>query len=120
MQKRPRSVARAPRVWVRRIGLARAAEAAAARGTASATTATWTAGARPTARPAGTAGASRHRLAGQQAFALCLFARQLARSADGLGLLAHALLGRLLVIVPQLHLAENALALHLLLQRLEG
>jgi hypothetical protein len=43
-----------------------------------------------------------------------------AASADGFGLLAGLLLGRLLVVAAELHLAENALALHLLLERLES
>src|SRR4029434_7754212 len=59
-------------------------------------------------------------LAGQQALALGSFARKLAGAAHGLGLLAHPLLGGLLVVVPELHLPEDALALHLLLERLEG
>src|SRR5512147_1835328 len=54
------------------------------------------------------------------AFALRLLARELARSADGLGLLAGTLLRGLLVIVTELHLAEDAFALHFLLQRPEG
>ena len=51
------------------------------------------------------------------AFALRLLAGELAGAADGLGLLAGALLGRLLVIITELHLAEDAFALHFLLQR---
>ena len=54
------------------------------------------------------------------AFALGLLARKLAGPADGLGLLAGTLLRGLLVIVPKLHLAEDAFALHFLLQRPEG
>src|SRR3990172_4988083 len=54
------------------------------------------------------------------AFALRLFAGELAGAADGFGLLAGALLRRLLVIVTELHLAEDAFALHFLLQRPEG
>src|SRR5262245_34561045 len=78
-------------------------------------------------RPAGasTAGLWRTRLrggrlAGQQTFPLGALARKFARASHGLGLLAHPFLGWLLVVVPQLHLAENTLALHFLLQRLEG
>src|SRR3954468_4581169 len=56
----------------------------------------------------------------QQAFALQLLARQLARPAHRLGLLPRPLLRRLLVVPAQLHFAKNALALHLLLQRLES
>src|SRR5712664_2575401 len=60
------------------------------------------------------------RLAGKEAFALGALAGQLAGAADGFGLLARLLLGRLFVMPAKLHFAENALALHLLLQRLEG
>src|SRR4029077_11585483 len=68
-----------------------------------------------------TAGARDHlRLHRQQAFALHLLAGELAGPADRLGALACLLFGRLLVVTPQLHLAENPLALHLLLERLEG
>ena len=74
----------------------------------------------PPGRPPGLARRLHRRLAGQQTLALRLLARQLAGAAHGLGLLAHALLGGLLVVVPELHLAEDALALHLLLERLEG
>ena len=62
----------------------------------------------------------RTRLGGNAAFALRLLARELPCPADGLGLLAGALLRRLFVIVTELHLAEDAFALHLLLQRPEG
>src|SRR6185295_9475275 len=58
--------------------------------------------------------------AGQEAFALHLLALQLAGAADGLRLLAGAALGRLFVVVAQFHLAEETLALHLLLERLQG
>jgi hypothetical protein len=60
------------------------------------------------------------RLAGEQTFALQLLARQLAGPADRLGALACALFGGLLIMPAKLHFAENTLALHLLLQRLEG
>jgi hypothetical protein len=53
-------------------------------------------------------------------FALRLLPRELAGAADGLGLLAGALLGGLLVIITELHLAEDAFALHFLLQSPEG
>src|SRR6266516_3367950 len=59
-------------------------------------------------------------LAGQQALALRALARQLARPADGFRPLARLLLGGFFVMAAELHLAENALALHFLLQRLEG
>src|ERR1700749_2187692 len=62
----------------------------------------------------------RLRLHRQQAFALQLLARQLARAADSFGLFTGFLFGGLLVMTAELHLAENPLALHLLLQRLEG
>src|SRR5436190_8839496 len=60
------------------------------------------------------------RLHRQQAFALHALAGELARPADRFRLLARLLLGWLLVVAAKLHLAENALALHLLLERLEG
>ena len=104
--------------------LPRPAETAAARRTAGAAAKpAWTGrstGTSTGAAAAGCAGTRRRRLAGQQPFALRLLARQLARAPHGLGLLAHALLGGLLEIVPELHLAEDALALHFLLQRLES
>jgi hypothetical protein len=56
----------------------------------------------------------------QQAFALQLLAGQLAGAANGFGLLAGALLGRLLVVATQLHFTEDAFALHLLLKRFQG
>ena len=56
----------------------------------------------------------------KQAFALHLLAGQLAGAAHGLGLFAGALFGGLFIMTAQLHFAENALALHLLLERLEG
>jgi uncharacterized membrane protein len=52
--------------------------------------------------------------------ALGPLARQLSRPAHGLGLLARPLFGGLLVVDVALHLAEGALALHLLLERLQG
>src|SRR5262245_29373582 len=88
--------------------LARAPEAAAARRAAWAT-----AGLRR-------AGLGSGRLARQEPFPLGALARKLARAAHGLRLLADPFLRRFLVIIPQFHLAENTLALHLLLQRLEG
>jgi hypothetical protein len=60
------------------------------------------------------------RLDWQQAFALQLLAGELAGAANRLRLLAGALLGRLLVMAAQLHLAEDALALHLLLEGFQG
>src|SRR6185295_9755407 len=56
----------------------------------------------------------------QQAFALQLLAGQLARAAHGFGLFTGLLLGGLFVMSAELHLAEDTLALHLLLERLEG
>src|SRR3546814_15268919 len=53
-------------------------------------------------------------------FALGALAGQLAGAADRLGLLAGTALGRLLVMAAQLHLAEDAFALHLLLPGLQG
>src|SRR5690606_10684970 len=55
-----------------------------------------------------------------EALAVHPLAQQLARPANGLGLFASPLLRRLLVAAAKLHLAEDALALHLLLQRAEG
>src|ERR1700712_4865581 len=54
-----------------------------------------------------------------EAFALQALALHLACAADGLCRLAGAALGRLLVMAAELHLAEDAFALHLLLERLE-
>jgi ABC-type multidrug transport system fused ATPase/permease subunit len=62
----------------------------------------------------------RLRLHRQQAFALQLLAGELARTAHRFSLFASLLLGGFFVMTAELHLAENPLALHLLLQRLEG
>src|SRR5215213_9059598 len=62
----------------------------------------------------------RLRLHRQQAFALQLLARELARAANGFGLFTGLLFGGLFIVTAELHLAEDTLALHLLLQRLEG
>src|SRR5271157_2147531 len=51
--------------------------------------------------------------------ALDPLALQLAGAANRLRGLAGAALGRLLIVPPQLHLAENTLPLHLLLERLQ-
>src|SRR6476646_5332957 len=64
--------------------------------------------------------AGRTRLGRNEAFALSLLAGELAGPANGRGLLASALLGRLFVVIAELHLAEDAFALHLFLQRPEG
>jgi hypothetical protein len=53
---------------------------------------------------------------GQATLALSALARQLAGAANRFGLLAGLLFGRLLIVVAELHLAENAFALKLLLQ----
>src|SRR5690606_2893961 len=63
------------------------------------------------------ASASRRTSAADETLALGALARQLAGAANGLGLLAGALLGRLLIMSAHLHLAENAFALHLFLER---
>src|SRR5690606_13652162 len=55
----------------------------------------------------------------QQAFALSALARQFPRPADGFGLLARLAFGGLLEMVAAFHLPEEALALHLLLERLQ-
>jgi hypothetical protein len=98
----------------------KATAAAAAETTATGATAASAAGT-ATARTTGTTGATcgRRGLAGQETFALHLLAGELAGAAHGLGLLTRFLLGRLFEVVPQLHLAENALALHLLLEGFE-
>ena len=71
-------------------------------------------------RPLGTSGTSRSarsRRGGQTAFALGALAGELTGTTNGLSLLTSLLLRRLLVVVPELHLTENAFALQLLLQR---
>src|SRR5450830_1841909 len=60
------------------------------------------------------------RLHRQQALALQFLARELAGAADGFRLLSDSLLGGFLVMAAELHLAEDALALHLLLQHPES
>src|SRR5437870_2700942 len=70
--------------------------------------------------PAAEAGAHRFGLAGDQAFALRPLARELAGTADRFRPLARLLLRGFFVMAAKLHLAEDALALHLLLERLEG
>src|ERR1044071_7897613 len=59
-------------------------------------------------------------LAGQQTLALHLLARKLAGPADRFPLFPRPLFGWLFVMAAELHLAENALALHLLFERLQG
>src|SRR5438309_5588983 len=98
--------------WIESWKLRSAHAARAGSGTATA--------ARTAALSAGTCAEHRLRLHRQQAFALQLLAGELARAAHGFGLLAGLLLGGLFVVAAELHLAENTLALHLLLQRLEG
>jgi hypothetical protein len=56
----------------------------------------------------------------QQALALHFLARELAGAADSFRLLPRFLFRGFLVMAAELHLAEDALALHLLLQHLEG
>src|ERR1700728_672006 len=74
-----------------------------------------------TRRTASSGGSRDHpRLHRQQALALQLFAGELASAADGFRFLADPSLGRLFVMAAELHLAEDALALHLLLQHLES
>src|SRR5579864_2778070 len=60
------------------------------------------------------------RLHGQQALALQFLARELAGAANGFRFLSDLPLGGFLVVAAELHLAEYTLALHLLLQHLEG
>src|SRR5215471_11236026 len=90
------------------VRLAEAPLSAAATVSATATTAT-----RTCAR-------SRTRLHRQQAFALHLLARQLSSPADRFRLFPRLLFRWFFVVAAELHLAENALTLHLLFQRLEG
>src|SRR5215204_956912 len=61
----------------------------------------------------------RTRLCRQEPFALQLLADQLPGAADRLGLLAGPPLGGLLTVAAELHLAKDALALHLLLEGAE-
>jgi hypothetical protein len=72
-------------------------------------------------RPLGTSGAgcgsAWRGSGGQAAFTLGALTGQLAGAANGFRLLTRLLFGRLLVVVPQLHLAEDAFALQLLLER---
>src|SRR6201994_3145389 len=83
-------------------------------------TGTTTAAASSATLATGTSAEHRLRLHRQQAFALQFLAGQLARAAHGFGLFAGLLFGGVFIMAAELHLAENALALHLLLQRLEG
>jgi hypothetical protein len=57
---------------------------------------------------------------GDQAFALGLFPGSLARAPDGFCLLAGLALGRFFIRLAALHLAKNALALHLLFEHPES
>jgi hypothetical protein len=75
------------------------------------------AAARRCARSCGLGGSALYR---QQAFALSFFASQFAGPAYSFRFLAGALFGWLFVEIPQFHFAENALALHLFLQRFQG
>ena len=52
----------------------------------------------------------------EKTFALRFLARQLACPANCFSLLARPLFRRLFICLPQLHLAENTFALHLLLE----
>jgi hypothetical protein len=81
---------------------------------------TATAAARTAALGARTGAKRRLRLHRQQAFALQLLAGELAGAAYGFRFFAGFLLGGFFIVAAELHLAENSLALHLLLQRLEG
>src|SRR5205814_8818586 len=98
----------------------RAAEAAAASTTeAAASAAMAPAAATMTAAAAGSP-RDNLRFHRQQAFALQFLARELAGAAHRFCFLPRLFFGGFLVMTAQLHLAENALALHLFLQRLEG
>src|SRR5262249_52293454 len=59
-------------------------------------------------------------LAWKQPLALGAVAGELARAANGLGLFPGLFFGGFFVMPAKFHLAENALALHLLFERLEG
>src|SRR6476646_3910584 len=56
----------------------------------------------------------------QQALTLQFFAGELAGAANRFRFLPNSTFGRLFVVTVQLHLAKDALALHLLLQYLQG
>jgi hypothetical protein len=77
-----------------------------------------------TRRPSGATPSSgtRHNpgLHGQKTFALQLFAGELAGATDGFGLFPGFPLGGFFVVLSELHLAKDALTLHLLLQNPEG
>jgi hypothetical protein len=68
---------------------------------------------------AGTSRGGRARLHWQQAFALQLFAREFTGTTDSFRFLSDSLLGRLFVVAAELHFAEHALSLHLLLEHPE-
>jgi hypothetical protein len=97
------------------------AEAAAARTCTASTSATCARTTAGTTRTAGAARTATHNrgLAGKEAFALQLLARKLAGAANGFSLFAGLLLGGFFIVAAELHLAENALTLHLLLEGLE-
>src|SRR5262245_31709332 len=59
-------------------------------------------------------------LGGQEAFALHLLAREFAGPADRFRLFPRLLFRWFFVMAAELHFAENALALHLLFERLQG
>jgi hypothetical protein len=63
--------------------------------------------------------AGRSRFAGEQTFTLQFLAGQLAGATDRLGFFSRALLGGLLEMSAELHLAENAFTLKLFLKRLK-
>ncbi len=83
-------------------------------------TATLSATAWPAAPGSASAAARGRGTARQQPLALQLFARKLAGPADRLGLLTCFLFGGFFEMVPELHFPEDALALELLFERLEG
>jgi hypothetical protein len=66
------------------------------------------------------AAACGRRLARQQAFALQLLACELAGPANGFSFFTRSFFGRLFEMAAEFHLAENALALQLFLERLES
>ena len=74
----------------------------------------------PIPAPAGLLPAAGLAFRRQETFALRAFAGELAGAANGLGLFACTLFGWLFVLIPELHLTEDTLTLHFLLQRLKG
>src|SRR5712672_1388059 len=94
--------------------------AVAATGESAAAARSATAAARTASRARDATSGDDLRLAGKEAFALRALAGQFAGPADRFRLFPRLLGGGLFVMSAELHLAEDALALHLFLERLEG